>query len=692
MAKQKIEIKDFALGGLSDGKFSGVKNSVYKLVGFDLHSVPRLLQVRQKLTKNSGVTIDEFCKVILPCTDGNTYFFSSTSGKVWKRTSAGVYSLLDTTVNPSAIGNSIVLSAIEYKGFVYLILDNRIMRIASSNTANWTTQMDEAFAKLDATLEIVAATNVNNYTLPTSISESAADVYSFVATHKVITGIGVQKHTQGTGDWTVELHDSANNVLATKTIANASLALTDVSLYHFQFTTPVTNLTVGSTYHIHLKVSTGTSKVYSVTNASWAAGAANIYTSYSATDHPLIEQNQVLYIGDKNRLHQIDDGVFTRDALDLPDEHVIKCLGKINTDVLIGTYISSNISKGTIFQWNTWSVSWSNSDDIDEVGINAFLPADNRVLVHAGVAGNIYEWNGIMLKLWKRIEGSYSASAKVIVHPNATANIEGQTLMGLSFVTGDAVELGVYVLGHHDNKYPYIVDLSYPISERLSGALVLSNIEIGAVAVSGSDIFVAWQRSSTVTMTIASPVVVTRTAHGLSNGDGVKFSTTGALPTGITAGTVYYIRSVDANTFNLYDTSAHAISGGATGRVDTSGTQSGVHTMTGVGIDKTDTDNKLSGAYLETRAMVVDRFGLSTFSDFAVAYESLPTNTVITMSTKRNHATDYTALSVVTDTDRKIVKAENTESQEATVLQLKIATTASSNNAPTIEEAQIEVE
>lgn len=85
----------------------------------------------------------------------------------------------------------------------------------------------------------------------------------------------------------------------------------------------------------------------------------------------------------------------------------------------------------------------------------------------------------------------------------------------------------------------------------------------------------------TVTMTIASPCVVTLTNHGLRAGTGVVFSTTGALPTGVTAGTTYYAKSTAANTFNLYDTAANAIAGGTTGRVNTSGSQSGTHTVKG---------------------------------------------------------------------------------------------------------------
>lgn len=77
----------------------------------------------------------------------------------------------------------------------------------------------------------------------------------------------------------------------------------------------------------------------------------------------------------------------------------------------------------------------------------------------------------------------------------------------------------------------------------------------------------------TVTMTIASPCVVTRTAHGLAANTPITFSTTGALPTGLTAGTIYFVLSPTANTFNV-----SATPGGAA--INTSGSQSGTHSIT----------------------------------------------------------------------------------------------------------------
>lgn len=81
----------------------------------------------------------------------------------------------------------------------------------------------------------------------------------------------------------------------------------------------------------------------------------------------------------------------------------------------------------------------------------------------------------------------------------------------------------------------------------------------------------------TFTMTIASPSVFTSTAHGLLVGDPVYLTTTGALPTGFLANTVYYATVVTANTFRLASSYVLALAG--TGKNGT-GTQSGVHTVT----------------------------------------------------------------------------------------------------------------
>lgn len=102
-------------------------------------------------------------------------------------------------------------------------------------------------------------------------------------------------------------------------------------------------------------------------------------------------------------------------------------------------------------------------------------------------------------------------------------------------------------------------------------------------------------------MTIASPGVVTTldntgagVAHGLSAGEVVVFDTTGALPTGVTAGTPYYVIATGLTT-SAFQFSATL--GGAA--VNTSGSQSGTHTVAAHGV-QINTSGSQSGTHTAT--------------------------------------------------------------------------------------------
>lgn len=90
---------------------------------------------------------------------------------------------------------------------------------------------------------------------------------------------------------------------------------------------------------------------------------------------------------------------------------------------------------------------------------------------------------------------------------------------------------------------------------------------------------------STFTVTIAAPGVITCTGHGLKAGDRIYVTTTGALPTGMSAFGVYYV-SATGLTANAFQFSATV--GGAS--ITTTGTQSGTHTLSrGNIVDATNT-------------------------------------------------------------------------------------------------------
>lgn len=97
------------------------------------------------------------------------------------------------------------------------------------------------------------------YSIPTSISEIATDKQSFtpssIAKGKIL-GIEIGVATKGTGNWTVTLHDSSNNVLGSRTILNANLSVGGVF-----FSIPYTWTSGTLHFHVTSTVGDGTLQV-----------------------------------------------------------------------------------------------------------------------------------------------------------------------------------------------------------------------------------------------------------------------------------------------------------------------------------------------------------------------------------------------------------------------------------------------
>ena len=89
---------------------------------------------------------------------------------------------------------------------------------------------------------------------------------------------------------------------------------------------------------------------------------------------------------------------------------------------------------------------------------------------------------------------------------------------------------------------------------------------------------------SVVTMTIAAPGVISWAAHGLTAGQPIVLSTTGALPTGLVAGTTYYVAATPAPAAGTF--SLAATPGGTA--ITTTGSQSGIHTAYAPEVGETD--------------------------------------------------------------------------------------------------------
>ena len=162
-------------------------------------------------------------------------------------------------------------------------------------------------------------------------------------------------------------------------------------------------------------------------------------------------------------------------------------------------------------------------------------------------------------------EGLYAAFGKLNDNFTELYNILGQNADSATpLAAGLTLESAT---GSNVAGADFTLNLSKPTGTGVAGSAIFKSSFKGIVG------------ANTVTMTIATPCVVTLAAHGYVTGQPIVFTTTGALPTGLTAGVTYYVIAVagSTSTFRVATSVANAEAGTA---INTTGSQSGTHTGT----------------------------------------------------------------------------------------------------------------
>jgi hypothetical protein len=274
-------------------------------------------------------------------------------------------------------------------------------------------------------------------------------------------------------------------------------------------------------------------------------------------------------------------------ALDLPTSYRIKCLEELGNNLMIGTWQGTTVTDirvADIFTWDGTSVSYGQPIFLNDYGVHAMLNTGNSLVILAGTSGTIFRCDGVNAYVIGQLPIDLSGGKYLEWYPGALCSYKNKTFFGVGNGGTTAIDgMGCYSLLQTGKGN--ILNLEHSISPLTTGSSTSVKIT-SLLPITRDTLLVGWNFSAVVTMTIADPCVVTLASHGLIDGTAVLFTTTGATPTGVTAGTYYFTRSVSTNTFNLYDTEAHALDTSSTiGRVVSSGTQTGVHTMASYGID-----------------------------------------------------------------------------------------------------------
>lgn len=174
------------------------------------------------------------------------------------------------------------------------------------------------------------------------------------------------------------------------------------------------------------------------------------------------------------------------------------------------------------------------------------------------------------------IESCFSTLGTISVNSNAQCIIKDSQLGTTNALTvaGELIiqnsRFGDQLVGNSVHRY---------IKKQVINAQGTRTFDIEASSLSDIEflyesrtLYSTGANSVNFTVTIGSPAVFTLVGHSFALNDAIAFTTTGALPTGLSLNTTYYVIPINVSTFNVSTTKNGAA-------VNTSGSQSGTHSL-----------------------------------------------------------------------------------------------------------------
>lgn len=324
---------------------------------------------------------------------------------------------------------------------------------------------------------------------------------------------------------------------------------------------------------------------------------------FTANASVVLLVGQIVYL-EQTGTYKIGDGVTALSALSF--------LGGVTTTPTLDQVVTEgNITYGApVVIDNPISLLNSTDDHTLEILSHSVILKDgvNTPLFEANLTSGLVQKNGVDLATVNDIynfdkdKNNFRPSLTSNVSVTTTDVVNAQTIYytphngnvislydGTKWVLYTSSEMSISIIGlsgmydifcYSNAGTPTLETLAWTNATTRATALVNQD---GILCKNGAltrrfigSVYVVGNQSATVTITNASPAVVTYTAHGLTANAPIVFTTTGALPTGIVAGQTYYLASIGtatANTFNISATPGGAL-------INTSSAGSGTHTAT----------------------------------------------------------------------------------------------------------------
>ncbi len=484
MAQKILPITDFSGGIGTLGQKRDRVGSARFTKNLDPFQDQDFVTLSRATTKKSGTTI-----VNLPLwlEDGSPHvtdrFVYDLGGKIYKVTSSDTVSLLRTVTGATGEGLKI------FDDYLYYMLPTEIGRYGRlSGTPAFddtlTSWWDGAISDIQTT---GGGTGSTDYSTTTSINEGATHRQTFTTTHDPLKEITIDVDVVGSGNYTLTVHDSENNVIGSKTIVNGSMVVGDNT---FTFATAL-RLVIGNADHFHVTTTVADGGVD--TNVNNDLEGAEFTVEYGvlidADYHMPQVLEDLLIIPNEKYLATFNQATYKPNAIAFDSGFQCRNLIKSEEYVVAECFKGATIvdaEESIRYYWDGIQPSFNFSEPIKVGAPNAsvFHKGDTFVGIY-GFRGTLYDSkseNELTHEAPKLAKGK-----NVEVFPGAIAKDGNRTLIGFAGSTDDSsgIELGVYEYGGQVSDTPIGFNFPYIIS---TGNTQATNLKIGLVKVIGKDI------------------------------------------------------------------------------------------------------------------------------------------------------------------------------------------------------------
>lgn len=376
----------------------------------------------------------------------------------------------------------------------------------------------------------VVTASAATYSVPTTLSETSGNFCYFAPDIEPFHSIWPYITTKGTGDWTLTLHDSLNNQLATVTVTNANL--TSATYNKFKFSGQIRALVNASqtgtsaTYHWHITSTVADGTVGTI-NAGDLSSADFLLFAYRLIQtkngwHPtaLFTGSGVplLCIGNGQYLSTYNFGndsnplnsQWQRHNLQFKAGYEVCGLATWNQYIVIAverrsTNSSRNSQDGGLYLWDGTTNAPSIFVDIPMGSPYGIYSMNNIVYYEA--AGSLYAFAGqapikVRKLAYYQNTDYLQAVDNTIVNPNMFTSRYNLLEIGYpSSTTNTQINYGVYTWGTVELTFPNAYGQSYTLANGMLNTTTATNLQIGCVYNFVDSMYISWQYTDSGSVT-----------------------------------------------------------------------------------------------------------------------------------------------------------------------------------------------